>query len=109
MYTNYLDAFNRVLVKMNHEPFNLALNIIVEAIKNETPIHIFGNGGSSATASHFVVDWKKGAGTILGVSAPVFCLTDNVPLLTAIANDISYEQVFSEMLQISAKTIDSCQ
>jgi D-sedoheptulose 7-phosphate isomerase len=106
MYTNYIEAFNRVLEKMDNEPFNLALTQIVDAIRNETPIHIFGNGGSSATASHFVVDWKKGAGTILGVSAPVFCLTDNVPLLTAIANDVSYDQVFSNMLQMSAKKGD---
>lgn len=106
MYTNYKDEMNRVLLRMNDEPFNIALAEIVKAIKGETPIHIFGNGGSSATASHFVVDWKKGAGNLLGVSPKVFCLTDNVPLLTAIANDVSYEDIFSEMLRMSAKKGD---
>jgi D-sedoheptulose 7-phosphate isomerase len=106
MYTNYLEELNNVLLRMNNEPFNIALVEIVNAIKSETPIHIFGNGGSAATASHYVVDWKKGAGNLLGVAAPVFCLTDNVPLLTALANDISYEEIFSEMLRMSAKRGD---
>jgi len=106
MYSKYATELSAVLHKMDKEPFNLAINMIVNALKNEVPIHIFGNGGSSATASHFVVDWKKSVGKILGVSSPVHCLTDNTPLLTAFANDISFERIFAEMLLISAKPGD---
>ncbi len=106
MYSEYKSKFIEVLLAMNESPFNEALKKIVSAIEKETPIHIFGNGGSSATASHFVVDWRKGTGKKLGVAAPIFCLTDNVPLFTAFANDESYESAFAEILKISAKKGD---
>ena len=106
MYSKYKKELQDVLLDLNDQPFNEALDAIVSAVKNERSIYIFGNGGSSATASHFVVDWKKGTGMALGVSAPVFCLTDNVPLLTAFANDVNYESVFAEMIAISAKKGD---
>lgn len=57
-----------------------------------------GNGGSAATASHFACDLAKGT---RGNGAPTFgavALTDNVPLLTAWANDVSYDRVFAEQL-----------
>ena len=106
MYDNYARDVASVLEKTDKEPFNKALELIMNAIRNETPIHIFGNGGSAATASHFVTDWRKGIGQTIGVSAPVYCLTDNVPLLTAFSNDMSYEDAFAEMLSISAKKND---
>jgi len=106
MYSNYASEIAAVLNKMDKDPFNLAITMIVDALKKEVPIHIFGNGGSSATASHFVVDWKKSVGKMMGVSSPVYCLTDNTPLLTAFANDISFDRIFAEMLLISAKSGD---
>jgi D-sedoheptulose 7-phosphate isomerase len=106
MYSQYKKELQDVLIDLNDQPFNNALDAIVSALKNEKSIYIFGNGGSSATASHFVVDWKKGTGMTLGVSAPVYCLTDNVPLLTAFANDVNYESVFAEIMSISAKKGD---
>ena len=57
-----------------------------------------GNGGSAATASHFACDMAKGT---RANGAPTFravALTDNVPLLTAWANDVSYDRVFAEQL-----------
>jgi D-sedoheptulose 7-phosphate isomerase len=61
-------------------------------------IFVLGNGGSAATASHFACDLAKGARA--GGLPPfrVVPLTDNVPLITAWANDTSYEQVFAEQL-----------
>src|SRR4051794_1266356 len=61
-------------------------------------IFVLGNGGSAATASHFVCDLTKGT---LTEGLPAFraiALTDNVPLLTAWANDTSYARVFAEQL-----------
>lgn len=57
-------------------------------------ILICGNGGSAATASHMVCDLKKNTGCFLRA----FALNDNTPLMTAIANDDSYEYSFSYML-----------
>ncbi|HEY7060970.1 MAG TPA: SIS domain-containing protein [Chloroflexota bacterium] len=61
-------------------------------------IFVVGNGGSAATASHFVCDLAKGTRTPGLRPFRVVPLTDNVPLLTAWANDTSYDDVFAEQL-----------
>jgi len=62
-------------------------------------IFIIGNGGSAATASHFACDLAKGAAVEGVPRIRVISLTDNVSLMTAIGNDISYEAVFTEQLK----------
>jgi D-sedoheptulose 7-phosphate isomerase len=69
-------------------------------------IFLIGNGGSAATASHFVCDLAKG---VRGGQQPPFraiSLTDNMPLITAWGNDTSYERVFAEQLAPLARSGD---
>jgi D-sedoheptulose 7-phosphate isomerase len=61
-------------------------------------VFVLGNGGSAATASHFVCDLAKGTRTDGFPAFRVLSLTDNVPLITAWANDTSYDRVFAEQL-----------
>src|SRR3954465_6217052 len=61
-------------------------------------VFVVGNGGSAATASHFACDLAKGTRTPGVPPFRVVPLTDNVPLLTAWANDTSYDRVFAEQL-----------
>lgn len=61
---------------------------LARAISGSQRVMTAGNGGSSAIASHMVADIMKTVGRFDLPSA--ICLTDNVPLLTAMANDISY-------------------
>jgi len=71
-----------------------------QAYGNGAQVFACGNGGSSATASHFVEDLAKGID--LPEDRPRFraiSLVDNVPLLTAYANDLDYDHVFSEPLR----------
>lgn len=70
------------------------ISTIQKAKDNGKTIFVFGNGGSSATASHFVCDLTK----FIGVK--VICLSDNTPSVLAIANDISYEDIFLEQLKV---------
>jgi len=62
--------------------------------------HIFliGNGGSAATASHFANDLAKGTKCDNKKRFKAFSLTDNIPLVTAWANDHSFDDVFVEQL-----------
>lgn len=69
------------------------------AWQEERQIFIFGNGGSAANASHFATDLGKGASDKLGRRFRVLSLNDNVPWMTALANDYSYEDVFLGQLQ----------
>jgi D-sedoheptulose 7-phosphate isomerase len=79
-----------------------ALSRVAEALlecrERDGTVFVAGNGGSAATASHFACDLAKGAQAPGVAPFRVVPLTDNVPLLTAWANDVSYEQVFAQQL-----------
>jgi D-sedoheptulose 7-phosphate isomerase len=72
---------------------------LIDAVKNEQQIFVFGNGGSAANASHFATDLGKGASDKLGKRFKVISLNDNVSWMTALGNDYSYEDVFVGQLQ----------
>ena len=61
-------------------------------------IYLCGNGGSSSTASHFQSDLNRAFASSRNVM-PAVCLTDNIASLTAVANDVSYEDVFCHQLR----------
>ncbi len=61
-------------------------------------IFLAGNGGSAATASHMACDLAKGVRAAGAPALRVMALTDNVPLMTAWANDTSYDRIFAEQL-----------
>jgi len=71
---------------------------IVETYQRGGRIFVCGNGGSAATASHMACDLAKN--TVDGATPRVraHALTDNNALLTALANDLGYDQIFSEQL-----------
>lgn len=75
------------------------IDLLEEARLKARRVYIFGNGGSSATASHFASDLCKGAICFEKPRIMAFALTDNVPLLAAWANDSAYEDIFSEQLE----------
>jgi D-sedoheptulose 7-phosphate isomerase len=72
---------------------------IVAAQKAGRHVYVMGNGGSAATASHLATDFSKTA-HVAG-RAPVRCvsLADNVAYITAIGNDLSFDDVFSRQLE----------
>lgn len=69
------------------------------ADKNGGTVWVMGNGGSAATASHLAVDLAKTACVPGRRMVKCVCLNDNVPSLTAIGNDLSFEQVFSHQIE----------
>src|ERR1051326_9474032 len=70
--------------------------------------HIFvcGNGGSASTASHFACDIVKGASFNRQSRFRIMALPDQIPTLTAYANDVSYDAVFVEQLKNFAEPGD---
>jgi D-sedoheptulose 7-phosphate isomerase len=61
-------------------------------------VYVFGNGGSAALASHCACDLGKGTTVNGNRRFRVLALTDNIPLMTAWANDASYDDIFAEQL-----------
>ncbi len=80
--------------------------VLLAARAEDRTIFFCGNGGSASTASHFVTDIAKVAGGTAS-KAPgrrfrCLSLNDNVPGLTAWANDVSYAEVFAGPLRALA-------
>lgn len=71
---------------------------IWENYEQNRALYVFGNGGSAALASHFACDIGKGTVSAGRKRLRTVALTDNVPLITALANDVAYKDIFSEQL-----------
>ena len=69
-------------------------------------VFLLGNGGSGSTASHFACDLGKGTIQPVRPRFKVLCLNDNMPTLTAYANDVGYDSVFAEPLSSLAERGD---
>jgi D-sedoheptulose 7-phosphate isomerase len=74
------------------------VSALMQAYESNRMIYLFGNGGSAALASHFACDLGKGATNGSSKRFQVLAFTDNVPLMTAWANDARYEDIFAEQL-----------
>lgn len=83
-----------------------AMNCILKHYENKDTIYVIGNGGSSATANHMVCDFNKGVSLDLSKKFNVVSLSDNIPTIMAIGNDISFEDVFYVQLKGKLKPND---
>lgn len=95
---DYIDCEINTLQKLDVDAINQALNLLLEAYQEHKWIYIFGNGGSSSTASHFENDFNKGVSEPLKTKFRFRCLNDNVATLMAVANDMGFEEVFRYQL-----------
>jgi len=69
-------------------------------------VFLMGNGGSAATASHVTNDLVKGCRSGDAPGFRAFCLGDSNALVTCLANDFSYEEIYSVLLQTYAEKGD---
>lgn len=102
----YFEREKQVISNLDFDEINDAVQAIKDAYEREAAIYVFGNGGSAATASHFVCDFNKGICEKLDKKFHLICLSDNTPILTAVANDICYDEVFCFQLKNKLKKED---
>lgn len=95
----YLNEEIKVLESIDESEISNVMNILENCRLSGSRVFICGNGGSAATASHFTCDFNKGISYSQKVKYNFECLNDNVPMMMAIANDISYDDIFSEPLK----------
>jgi D-sedoheptulose 7-phosphate isomerase len=96
---SYLDGLCDLLQQLSVDHIQQAIDCLLEACRLGRAVYIMGNGGSAATASHLANDLSKGT---MVPGAPRFkaiALTDNIPLITAWANDTEYANIFLEQLR----------
>ncbi len=94
----YFQLETELIGKLDLERVAQVVAALARARAEGRRVFVFGNGGSAATASHFACDLGKGT---LEANLPrfkVICLNDNMPTLTAFANDVGYDVVFAEPL-----------
>lgn len=96
---DYIELEKNTLSKLDVNAINDAMNLIIEAYEGKHTIYIFGNGGSSATASHYQNDFNKGISEYVENKFRFQCLNDNMATIMAIANDIGFEEVFRFQLR----------
>lgn len=96
---SYYQRFANALLSFDKSPLQNVLDVFDQVIEKRGTVWIAGNGGSAAIADHTVCDCSKG--TYIPGTAPfrAIALTSNVAILSALANDISYDDVFSEQLK----------
>ncbi len=100
---SYFQEVIKCIVLLEKQPLEQMIELIMNAYRNDKKIYILGNGGSASTASHIACDLGKG--TLARVydrnekRLHVVSLTDNVAIMTAYANDLSYDDIFLQQLR----------
>ncbi len=92
---DYTKDLTEKILKTDFEILNQIAEKLLEAKKNGNTIFTAGNGGSAATASHMANDFTKGCRVYGREGFKTQCLADSNPLITCLANDFSYEDIFS--------------
>lgn len=109
-YLNELQAYRdreiEVYRRLDLESVNIVMGVLEKARLSGKNIFTCGNGGSAATASHYAGDFNKGVNEHQDIKYNFECLSDNVPVMMAVANDISYEEVFRFPLRNKMKKGD---
>lgn len=104
----YFSYLSKALVSIDENEINRLAEMFELARFNENTIFVVGNGGSAATATTMAndigFDILKKTGTEKAFK--VFALTDNNSVITAIANDVGYENIFINQLKIHYKNGD---
>ena len=95
----YLNQLSSVLNEFPHENFDKMIQEMMKSYEEERNIFVMGNGGSGATASHWAGDINKGCSLHLEKKFKMICLNDNIPMMMAYANDISYDDIFVEPMK----------
>ena len=89
-----IDAMTKVIDQM------------INTFKNDNTVYVCGNGGSAATASHMQADFSFFTRYFTNFRPKVKALTDNLPLISAIGNDKSFDEIFVEQLKGNFKKGD---
>jgi D-sedoheptulose 7-phosphate isomerase len=99
LVTQYLSELEAAIHRLSTNDIVAVVDHLFDAWRHQRTIFIIGNGGSAATASHIMNDLNKYAHGPGQRRFRALALTDNVSLLTAVANDADYASVFVEPLR----------
>lgn len=102
----YRDEIARAWASVDLAAFDRAAALLDDAIRTRRTVYACGNGGSAATSGHLLCDFLKGIQTDTTLRPKVVSLASHLELITAIANDIDYAEVFAYQLRTLAEPGD---
>jgi D-sedoheptulose 7-phosphate isomerase len=103
---DYALAMAKALNSVRHGEIDRAVTALKRAIQADRLIFTCGNGGSAAIANHLTCDCSKGIASNTTLRPRVVSLSATVELITAIANDMAYPEVFAYQLKNAARPGD---
>ena len=102
----YLASHVSLGQRVDISAFQAGIDLVCRAVEQGRQVITCGNGGSAYAASHFITDWGKAVTAVAGSRFRGTSLCDNTGLLTAIANDLAYDQVFVGQLRAILESRD---
>jgi D-sedoheptulose 7-phosphate isomerase len=102
--SEFLGRVGTALSEVNLDEVRKVAEALERAYRKGRTVFIMGNGGSSASASHLACDLRYAEGKQNRLQ--VMCLTDNVPLVTALGNDLGHSEVFKSQFEQLISTAD---
>ncbi|MFP4145145.1 MAG: SIS domain-containing protein [Phycisphaeraceae bacterium] len=102
----YVGRMKELLEMVDCAAIDRYADLLLDAWRHDRAVYVFGNGGSASCASHHVADYVKTAEVDGQRRLRAFSLCDNREMLTAIGNDLSYEDIFIHPLESYARPGD---
>jgi D-sedoheptulose 7-phosphate isomerase len=104
--SSYFKNIQAAQASVNVDLLTAAYNILNEAYSRGATLYVCGNGGSAAISNHLACDHSKCGQTDTLLRPKVVSLSTNIEMITAIANDISYDDIFVYQLKTLAEPDD---
>ena len=105
-WAHYRDEIRTITDRVNATDIARAADVLTKAYDNGSRVFAAGNGGAAALADHFECDHVNHMGKDPSWYTNIHSLTANIPMLTATANDIGYDAIFSYQLERQGLTGD---
>jgi phosphoheptose isomerase len=102
----YADEINAAMKTIDSDEVDKLIGCMTECAEENSTVFVFGNGGSAATAEHFSCDHTKGVSEDTHLNPHVVSLTSNMSLITALANDFDYTQIFSKQIEYYSRNLE---
>ena len=101
-YNQYIKKLNYILNHIELKSIEELIQVMIEVTKQRKKIYLIGNGGSASTCEHMVTDF--GVGCIKAEDCkfafPIISLCNNNAVITAVSNDVCYENIYSHQLKL---------
>lgn len=107
-FINYNKMLGQILKDNHFSEIEKITKFLIKAIKQKKRVFVCGNGGSASVANHFICDFNKGIkySSKKKLIPQLISLTNSIELITAISNDIKFEEIFTSQLENYSKKND---